>query len=415
MFKIKDEPDWGLYNELIHRNSGKTNQKPDDYEIIYRSETNDDVNYYHRLNVAEPEVDVKPKLEYIEMDLCQQSECLDEEFVKERNAYELRENLVESNNATESIEFDISGTQPHEAHHQLTENLEKGEGNIDKYIISKQSDDHSNVCCGNDEFVGPFIGDKKLVIGEDKQGTTDPCSNMLKIDNLIVYKGVQDDKPFKCDDCHRLFRLKANLGAHMKVHKKVFSTATDAKPPKGKANEDKLRRRKTRHSKYTIPKEYLKRLQYEQEMVQCDFCPEKMQRRNLKRHKKIHRKEKTKIECHICKKPFLQKVTLRIHMVTHLEKSTREKFQCTICKKQFLQLNGLAYHMDTHKKRQMVQCSICSKKFLNECGLKSHMITHADKSTRERIKCKLCNKTFLQSNGLAYHMNMVHKNGRGSE
>lgn len=420
MYKIKDEPDWGLYDELMHRNSDKTNQKPVDYEIVYRSETemDDDVNY-QRLNVGdqlravwnEPEVDVKPKLEYIEADLCQQQsiERWDEEFVEDRNG-DPGESLVESKNTTESIKFDISGTQPHDAHDQLTKSTGNGKGNIARFIVSKQSDDHSSVCFANDEFVGSFIGDKKLSIEEYKQGTTDPCSNTSKMHSLLDYKGAQDDdKPFKCDYCHKLFRLKVNLGAHMKIHKKEFSTATDAKPSKGKANKDKLRRRKIHHSTHTLPKEYLKRLQYEQELVQCDFCREKIQRRNLKRHKKMHIKDKTKIECHICKKRFLQKVALRIHMITHKEKSTREKFECSICRKQFLQSNGLAYHMDTHKIRNMVQCSICPKKFLSECGLKSHMITHADKSTRERIKCKLCDKTFLQTNGLAYHMKMAHK------
>lgn len=417
---MKDEPDWGLYNELILQNRDKTNKKPGDYETIYRSQINDNVNYYQHSNVAdqlrafwsEPKVDVKPKLEYIEIDPCQQSlERLDEEFVKERNAYELRENLVESNNATGSIEFDISGTQAHEAHDQLTENLEKCERNIDKYIMSNQSDD-SNVCFSNDESVVPFIGDKKQMIKKYKQGTTDACSSMLKINSPIAYKGFQDDhKQFECDYCHNLFRLKANLGAHMKIHnKEVF---TDTKPFDGKANKDKLRQRRNHHLKHTIPKEYLKRLQYEQAMVQCNFCSEKIQRRNLKRHKKIHKREKIKIKCHICNKLFLGKKSLQLHMMTHMDDFKREKFECSICKKQFLQSHGLAYHMDTHRTRKMVQCSICLKKFLNECGLKSHMITHADKTTRERIKCELCNKTFLQSNGLAYHMEIAHKIIRG--
>uniref|UniRef100_A0A8C6TWV9 C2H2-type domain-containing protein n=1 Tax=Neogobius melanostomus TaxID=47308 RepID=A0A8C6TWV9_9GOBI len=92
---------------------------------------------------------------------------------------------------------------------------------------------------------------------------------------------------------------------------------------------------------------------------------------------------KKKHECPFCKKSFLSRQSLEIHIRVH----TGEKpYCCSICKKTFTQKQHLKEHMRIHTGERPYCCSVCGKTFSRSFTLKVHKTkVHNVRSVRERM------------------------------
>lgn len=96
---------------------------------------------------------------------------------------------------------------------------------------------------------------------------------------------------------------------------------------------------------------------------------------------------KKKHECPFCKKSFLSRQSLEIHIRVH----TGEKpYCCSICKKTFTQKQHLKEHMRIHTGERPYCCSVCGKTFSRSFTLKVHKSkVHNVRSARERMCTQL--------------------------
>lgn len=394
MVEIKEEPDSRLIG----------------HEIVYRtaeSEVEHDENYYQFGSIRdqvlsiwdENQVDVKPKIEHIEIDPHRQLVIsLDEGFLRKNyrdkwievvkstfrrpsmnKACQLCENLLEFNSAAELIKHyaeihqreimtyncmacDYSNRQSQEIRSHWTEKHKTRHRKAVKYTILKKPNDRLSIWIGDDEFVYTFFG---------------------KDDRL----DHQSEK-FECDICSRkITTSKIGLMRHMKWHMK------------NKSFDNYIQKKKARAS----------------EIVECDICLKKLRRHYLWKHKiQQHGVVKNPFECDICGVKFRTKSLIATHMAKH---SGVKPFKCKHCPKTFSSPDSLNRHEFTHLKgtlseddpreiqyrynQEKIECEICSRTLKRIC-LNRHMKTH-DFIKRPKFECNKCNKILLQKHKFQHH------------
>ncbi|MBN3301408.1 ZN710 protein, partial [Amia calva] len=75
-------------------------------------------------------------------------------------------------------------------------------------------------------------------------------------------------------------------------------------------------------------------------------------------------------QCHVCFKTFVQKQTLKTHMIVHLPV---KPFKCKVCGKSFNRMYNLLGHMHLHAGSKPFKCPYCSSKFNLKGNLSRHM------------------------------------------
>lgn len=102
----------------------------------------------------------------------------------------------------------------------------------------------------------------------------------------------------------------------------------------------------------------------------CEVCSKIFKStRNLNDHlRRVHNKNK-KHECLQCKKRFVDKYRLSIHMRCH---TGVRPYKCLICDKAFIRSDGLKEHMITHGERTIYDCESCGKKFTSKRSINRH-------------------------------------------
>ncbi|KAM5131255.1 zinc finger protein 75A isoform 2-T2 [Callospermophilus lateralis] len=152
---------------------------------------------------------------------------------------------------------------------------------------------------------------------------------LLKLMDLHK-KDRTGEKPFKCQECGKNFRVSSDLIKHQRIH-------TEEKPYK------------------------------------CQQCDKRFRwSSDLNKHLTTHQGIKP-YKCSWCGKSFSQNTNLHTHQRTH----TGEKpFTCHECGKKFSQNSHLIKHRRTHTGEQPYTCGICKRNFSRRSSLLRHQKLH---------------------------------------
>lgn len=199
-------------------------------------------------------------------------------------------------------------------------------------------------------------------------------------------------KNFKCKICKKTFMTKGGLGAHQTTHtgeKRFECTFCSARF----------------RTQYSLD---YHAFTHTQQAIKCDLCPKLLPSLHVvKLHVKSAHIKKEPFRCHICRKSFKKKESLRHHLKRH------DSLPCKVCGEICKGREALVQHRKTvHrvvKKAAPLICELCGKSYATVSSLCTHRATHKE---YQRFKCDQCSKAFFFKGLLEAHIRVEHQGER---
>nr|XP_055193741.1 zinc finger protein 75D isoform X1 [Nyctereutes procyonoides] len=164
------------------------------------------------------------------------------------------------------------------------------------------------------------------------------CTQALPKHMDLHGKGHAGEKPFKCQECEKSFRVSSDLIKHQRIH-------TEEKPYKCQQC-DKRFRWSSDLNKHLMAHQGIK-------PYRCSWCGKSFSHNtNLHTHLRIHTGEKP-FKCYECGKRFIQNSHLIKHQRTH---TGEQPYTCSICRRNFSRRSSLLRHQKLHRRRE--SCSV---------------------------------------------------------
>ncbi|XP_035872299.1 zinc finger protein 75D isoform X2 [Phyllostomus discolor] len=171
-----------------------------------------------------------------------------------------------------------------------------------------------------------FLGKKRKKLSTCKQ----ELSKRLDLHG----KGHAGEKPFKCQECGKGFRVSSDLIKHQRIH-------TEEKPYRCQQCDKKFRW-SSDLNKHLMAHQGIK-------PYRCSWCGKSFSHNtNLHTHLRIHTGEKP-FKCHECGKRFIQNSHLIKHQRTH---TGEQPYSCSICRRNFSRRSSLLRHQKLHRRRE---------------------------------------------------------------
>ncbi|CAH0564687.1 unnamed protein product [Brassicogethes aeneus] len=162
-------------------------------------------------------------------------------------------------------------------------------------------------------------------------------------------------KKFKCDLCEKGFSSKRDLTDHVNVHKNIKNFKCPIC--------DKAFRTKQNVAKH-LP------IHSEKRPYKCTLCDKSFKKQSiLRKHSFTHLKDRP-FKCDVCDKTYKSKESLRVHKLTH----NKPKFDCKMCASTFDSLSHLYGHScRSNKTLKFFICNFCKRGFLKKTLLSIHV------------------------------------------
>ncbi|XP_072015019.1 uncharacterized protein [Amphiura filiformis] len=225
----------------------------------------------------------------------------------------------------------------------------------------------------------------------DHEIATHQYTEILGKESLIKSRYGRKVKIYECQDCGKLFTLKASFDLHERSHKseKNHVCKTCGKSFNHKSNL-------TEHE----------RIHSDVKPYRCEYCGNSFRfQSNLKSHIKMHLGVKN-YDCSYCSKNFRQLGQLTVHVRTH----TGEKpFQCPHCDHASAQCSTLKVHIRAFHTEKPYQCPYCE--YTCTGAQNDALVSHIRENHEDErpYQCSRCDYSAAKNATLQNHIRCVHK------